>query len=205
MVNQIFKKFTMLIFSVLLIFSLTSCSWDQVNLHGIDKYSREDSMVSTTTYLLPFEKRTDQPEIFFNKYQYIAGDYYYLDSGIFSKRFLDRALVYLTYDKETYEEVKSFSLNMYPLSVKNRFTYNGYEFIETLALPKVYGNLNENNENRMFPQHLNLVSYNDEKNTMVYIGFYFGNGKTERDKEILSFSDVGAFLKEYFPMYDFDN
>ena len=204
MVNQIFKKFTGAIFSVLLIFSLTSCSLDQVNLHGIDKYSREDSTVTTTTYLLPFEKRTDRPEIFFNKYQYLAGDYYYFDNGIFVRRFLDRALMYLTYDKETYEEVKSFSLNMYPLSLKNRFTYNGYEFIETLALPKQYGYLNENNENRQFPYHFNFVSYNDEKNTMVYIGFCLG-GATERDKEILSFSDVGAFLKEYFSMYDFDN
>ena len=48
-----------------------------------------------------------------------------------------------------------------------------------------------------------MIAYNDDKCELVFMGFYIGPEFSEKDKELLAFSDIGAFLAEYFPFYDF--
>jgi hypothetical protein len=119
--------------------------------------------------------------------------------------------MYLVYDEDTYEGAKQFSLSCYPFSTIHQYSYNGYEFLETLLLPEYYGDLNEEGENKRFPYSFNFFSYNDQKKTLVFMGFDLDTyNPSERDKELLTLSDtgefvdMGAFLKEYYSFYDFD-
>ncbi len=112
-------------------------------------------------------------------------------------------IAYLTYDGETYIKAKEDMLDKTIRSEKNVFSYNGYVLAENLSAlvatdPK-YSSLNEEGENEMFPWIFHMVGYCDEKNTLVFLAFY-GSGEYMR----LSEKNVGAFLKKYYPIYDFD-
>jgi hypothetical protein len=203
------KKIKILCLCVLPLFLFSSCDKYQltggISLHGIEKYTPVNSSVEISEYLLPRENYTDHNNYqeFLEKYPYIDGDYYYIDIEDWT-RYQESALMYLIYDEETYEGAKQFSFSCYSFSAIYQYSYNGYEFLETLLLPEQKGALNEDGENKRFPYQFNFFSYNDQKKTLVFMGFYLGSNKTARDEELLTFSDMGAFLKEYYSFYDFD-
>lgn len=196
------KKIKILGFFILPLFLFSSCDSFKlkggVSLRGIEKYHPANSSLGISEHLLPSED-------FIEKYSYIEGDYYYIDTGLFSGHPQESELMYLHYEDKGYEEVKQFSLESYPLSSIHRYSYNDYEFFETLLLPKDYDCLNSEGENKEFPYRFNMISYNDTKKTIVFIGFCIDTASINKeDKELLTFSDMGAFLKEYFSFYDFD-
>ena len=187
--------------SLIILISLISGSCSSnlvVDLRGIEQYDPTNSSMSISQYLLPCKD-------FLKKYPYITGDYFYIDTGAFARRTIEQELMYLNYKDDIYDEVKNISLTSFPLSLTHQYFYNGYVFYESLLLPKLYNELDADGESRSFPNHFNMISYNGEKKVLVFIGFYLYKGDmSERDKELLTFSDMGAFLKEYFSFYDFD-
>ena len=181
-------------------FSFSGCM--DVELHGIEKYGRSNSSMTLTQYLIPILEGEDGEEAFLRDYQYIEGDYFYSDKGFLTKNAMEKALMYLIYDSEMYGEAKNVALNSFPLSSINRYTYNGYSFIENLAY---YNSHIDEGENLYFPKHFNMVAYNDEKNTIIFIGFIFGKeSMDEDDNAALNPFNIELFLKTYFPYYDFD-
>ena len=175
-------------------FFLTSCG---LELHGLKEYNPNNSSVSLSKKLLPNEQ-------FVDLFEYENGDYFYFDSGLelFPEHALERELLYLQYSEQAYINAKEYTINNIDISKKNHFSYNGYEFFENIE----YANYNEivdnDGENKYFPQEFNMYAYNDEKRTLVFLGFYVYKPST-KDTELLKFDNIGDFLKEYFSFYNF--
>jgi hypothetical protein len=83
---------------------------------------------------------------------------------------------------------------------KVHYTYNGYEFYENLKRPREKGELDGNGMNTSGLNSCHFICYNDSKQTLVFTGLI----QISKDDETCSQEDWGAFLKKYFPYYDFD-
>ena len=56
-----------------------------------------------------------------------------------------------------------------------------------------------------YPYEFNMVSFNDEKRIVVFMALYIPDYTlSEKDKELLTFSDMGLVLEEYFSYYNFN-
>jgi hypothetical protein len=188
--NKTIKKVAAIICSVLLsgicILS-TSCSkiFDYT-VQGIGSQVDDDSNM-VYGYLLPSEMET--------KYPYTDGDFYYRDNLIES---IVVCIEYLKYTDEIYPEAKEYMLANTDYTEKVHYTYNGYEFYENLKRPREKGDLDENGKNTWGLEVCHFICYNDSKQTLVFTALYQSSDKT------CSQEDWGAFLKKYFPYYDFD-
>ena len=66
-------------------------------------------------------------------------------------------------------------------------------------------NINSNIINDEFPYRFNMIAFNDDKNTIVFMGLRISSENiNETDEQLLTFEDMRAFLEEYFSFYDFD-
>ena len=190
---------------ILLTFNMDMCKTD-IEDHGIDEYHYASSSVGLTRELLPYEKNEEDDEEkyygFLTKYKYIDGDYRYTykdDGWLYHTR--ETVLIWLRYEPEVYEEAKAYMLETVPLSEKYRYEYNGYCFIANLRVDPLS---QEDGDYIEFPEPLLMVCYNDAKNILLFNGLYTTGKQAELRKEILDSSDWGAFLKEYYPFYNFD-
>ena len=107
-------------------------------------------------------------------------------------------IMYLIYDPETYAQAKTCALEKLQLSQENVFEYNNYHFIENTAIRSSLD---------CFPEIFNLFGYNDEKMTLIFIGYYIGMTEDvyKSDFPGLYPFDIEVFLKTYFSeFYDFD-
>ena len=193
---------------ILLTFSVSACATDLVR-SGIEEYSFATSSDGLTSGLLPYveneENHEQEYDGFLTKYKYIDGDYRYTykdDAPFYNTR--ETVLMWLRYESEVYEEAKAYMLETVPLSAKYRYEYNGYSFIGNLSIVSdrilnQYGDYSDS------PNPFLTVGYSDSKNILVFSGVSASFGtQAELLKEILDSSDWGAFLKEYYPFYDFD-
>lgn len=137
-------------------------------------------------YLLPPEIET--------KYLYNDGDFYYYDN-IMKGGF---CIEYLRYNEEIYFEAKEYMLSHTDYTEEVHYSYNGYEFYENLKRPRENGELDENGMNTWGLYNCHFICYNDSKYTLVFTWVMQNDAKT------CSQDDWGAFLKKYFPYYDFD-
>ena len=179
---------------------LISCDmgFSSPNLRGIDKYNEANSSVSLCQELLPSD---DYLELF----DYIDGDYHYIDNSGYGFSVRDeQVLMYLTYNEDVYKTAKEFTFqNIYFLE-NYKYSYNGYEFLVNICR-KMEGRDSDIVKSEIDPYWFNMVAFNDEKNTIVFMGFYMPEElRTPEVKQLLTFEDMGAFLKEYFLFYDFD-
>lgn len=171
---------------------MSSCQ--SVEIHSIEKFELSTSTVSLTQYLLPDEG-------FIDMFKYTDGNYHYYDNCKLANA-LELVLMELSYDAETYSKAKNYCLESMYLSDENVKEYNGYIFLENLELPQHLNRL-ENQKNVKFPYTFAMFSYNDSKQTLIFIGFYCGTGlHNEVDRDA---TDWGAFLDKYYSeYYDFD-
>ena len=182
----------MIISIILLTICMSACK--PVEIHNIDEFSIYTSTVSLTQYLLPDEG-------FIDMFKYIDGNYHYYDNCKLDNA-VERVLMELSYDAETYSKAKNYCLESMYLSDENVKEYKDYVFMENLSYPEDYECL-ENGENKNFPHMFTMFAYNDSKQTLIFIGFYCGTGlHNEVDRDA---TDWGAFLDKYYSeYYDFD-
>lgn len=184
------KKIRVCFFVVLmLIITLIHTSCYQYELSGIEKFNENNSSYGISGRMLPSND-------FLTLFEYIDGDYRYInDMGKTAK---ESELLYLTYNKDDYELAKSYAFEHIKCSETNIFTYKEYVFAENIT------NLADNPESPFeFPYIFNMIGYNDNSQTLIFVGFSIFD-PTEKDEQLLTFEDMGAFLKEYFSFYDFD-
>ena len=186
-------------FVLLLLITVISCciSCGVYEKKGIDKYSKGNSSFSLSVELLPSDN-------FLTQFSYIDGNYYYIDKGGSFTYKDEQEIMYLVYEDDVYERAKEFTFqNIYFLE-NHKYSYNGYEFMVNMC--RQMEGRDPNIVNSEFnPYWFNMIAFNDEKNTIVFLGFYMPkNLATPEIEQLLTFEDMGAFLKEYFSFYDFD-
>lgn len=175
--------------TVIFIFIINNTSCGKYELSGIEEFNANNSFYGVSARLLPDEK-------FLELFEYVDGDYHY--SNDMGRRSQESELLYLIYDEKNYNLAKSYALECVECSTTNIFTFNGYTFFENVT-----GLTDNPNSPFEFPYIFNLIGYNDDNRTLCFLGFSIFN-PTKKDEQLLTFEDMGAFLKEYFSFYDFE-
>ncbi len=176
------KKIMIILLVISISFSFASCS--ELKIQGLDSYSKELCSVGTTDYLFPDES-------FLAEFKYRDGNFhFYEDGGSFT---LVTTIAYLTYSDTDYEQAKVYCQEKFVLSEEHVFTYNGYHFAENLCNSVANDNLYE------YPEQFNMFGYNDEKQTLIFIG-YCNSYPNDKNKQLAE-TDFGAFLELYFSQY----
>lgn len=132
--------------------------------------------------------------LFLDDYEYTLGEFHYIDiSSIGCKSDPDEiVLLRLTYEKNTYLLAKSFTLANIPKYENNEYYYNDYIF---------YQNANFRTPER-FPHWFTMVCYNDELNTLLFMGFYDKSPYVENEIS----ANWKSFIDEtYGKYYNFNN
>jgi hypothetical protein len=136
------------------------------------------------------------PENFIENYDYEDGNYYFSEQGyIDQKKHIEKTLIYIQYDSETYLEAKAHSLENLILAEESIGEYNGYQFfINKTSVKSGLTYL----DGKHFPKKFLSFAYNDEANTLVFIGFYVVYPEVEADVAELVADNWGAFLEKYY-------
>ena len=187
------KRLNVILLCMLILLSslfMTSCN-STVNIEGIENFGEADSSVSLTKYLIPNEE-------FLDEYEYVYGDYYYLEEKPFVEENLEIAIMILEYEQDVYEKAKQYCISKLYLSDENVREYAGFTFAENLDLPKAYNYL-ENGKNKEFPCFFNMFGYNDEKCTIVSIGFHCGDDWAEEAQN--ADADFSKFIETFYSEY----
>ena len=104
----------------------------------------------------------------------------------------DKALMYLEYSDDVYEEAKNYILTEMDLDLSKERSYNGYIF-----------HFNKDCRVDDFPYEYLMAGYNDSKNRLVFLGLY---AAPEKHPELeCGETDFGKYLQiVYGEFYDFD-
>jgi len=188
------KKTNLLIITILILSSsvFSSCVLFKENIlvdDGIENFSVGTSSISLNQCILPSEE-------FINEFESINIDYHYkaIFETMLSPDGIERSIVYATYEKDVYLQAKQHCLNEMELSNENIIEYNGYTFMHNTAIDFL----------TKFPHAFNMFVYNDDLNTLVFLGCYFKDYTTDNAEEITN--NWGEFLKEQFgEWYSFEN
>ena len=174
------KKIVVAILTMLVCLSFCSCT--SFEKHGIEKYSPANSDVEITVFL--------PEDDFLTEYEYIEGDYhFYRYEEILFAPELERTILYLKYDDNTYQDAKKCVMENDYLSDNSVEEYNGYVFYNV-----------DYNDRGYHPWEFRRFAYKDANNTLLFIGFY----ECADYPNVSDFNDWGAFLEEYYgEWYDF--
>lgn len=187
--ETIMKKITRCVLIItMLCLCLSACDRDYSTEKRSPKdFSQNASELGVTRALIPEE--------FVEKFTYTDGYYchYCFSKSFFSSSSSDRALMFLQYDGETYEEAKAYVFANMDLSEESVESYNGYVFFDIYT--ESFG-INA-------PYQFKRFAYNESKKTLIFMGHY-----SFRYDDILDeYSDNwGAFLNDFYgDWYDFSS
>ena len=134
---------------------------------------------------------------FINNHSYIDGKFYYCYTYAinFKSSFYEKAILYLQYDDENYNFAKDDILSNTEHSTEHHFSSYGFEFYENLIFRKKH-------PISPFSRCFVMMSYNDVRKTLLFIGFT----KAERKLVLDSNESFTIFLNEqYSKYYQFEN
>ncbi len=183
------KKTYLLIIAILILSSsvFSSCGLfkkeEIIVKDGIETFAKETSSVSLNQWILPSVE-------FIDEFVYIDMDYHYKSvyTGLFYTDGAERSIIYAKYDEAIYSQAKQYCFDEMELSNENIIEYNGYRFIQNIKALKD------------FPSWFNMFAYNDDLNSLVFLGYY-----TTDDAEEITYN-WGEFLIEQFgEWYSFEN
>ena len=176
------KRFISLVV-VLLCLLFSSCA--PYEKSGLDRYYSSNSDFEITQFV---------ENDFCDLFKYIDGDYFFYreEPFVFCVN-CEKALLFFKYDENVYESAKEYIFKKQHLSENSVAEYNGYVF---------YDKFHGSGEWHNFPKRFMRFAYNDEKQILVFIGFY---ANEKESKSITQISENWElFLKEiYGDWYDF--
>lgn len=142
----------------------------------------------------------DNPEYFlpsktfYYDYKYIDAGYYMREATIFFGSGDSYVILHFKYEESVYFEAKEAMFEGIEPYDDNRYEYNGYVFYKNSNYIRLFNK----DEGDRFPKAFTMAGYNDDKNILMFIGYY---GESEQGEIV----DWGAFLKKvYGEHYDFD-
>ena len=181
-------------------FLLTSCYYDlyhcslneyidRIDNEGIGYSSYE---IDNPDYFLP-------SKTFLSDYKYISGEFYFYEEDPIkvSKESPSISLLILEYDKKTYFEAKDCMISNIPPVDNVYYTYNDYSFYRNKNfIDKFNADLAPD-----FPKWFTMAGFNDENNTLCFIGF-FDNSSVIDKKYYDDFnSNYQEFIDTYYGKY----
>ena len=159
---------------------LSSCAKDFQNFQsGLENFHSANSDHGLCDGLIPDD--------FIDLFEYMDGTYYkeYTSSGLF-RDVCERSLVYFEYDDITYNNAKSYAIENLILDEKQFAEYGGYSFFTNKTREHDTG----------YPRNFKVYGYNDENNTLVFLGFYVSVELYEEVDALAN--DWPAFLEKYY-------
>lgn len=166
---------------------LMLCACGSFKVTGIENYRKETCSVGLTAHMFPSDD-------FLTKFEYESGDYGYCDSGDFAWGYVT-TFCQLLYEDGIYTKAKEYCLSKFAVCVTHQYEYEGYLFYETISHEETDMNGTANSACR-YPKQFNMFAYCDEKNTLIFLGYYNGN-PNDTEKELAE-SNFGLFLKTAF-------
>ena len=152
-------------------------------------------------YICDFELTNDliyNDAQFLEDFKYIDGDFHY-ESDFWT---CSKTLLYLEYDNETYINAKNAVLENTPHYDNEVYEFNGYVFHKT---PNMYYNIEDSLKKFI------LIGYNDEKQTLFFLGAYVGPencfiNQEKRDRYTINSSEklINFIIYEYSEWYSFN-
>ena len=173
------------IFIVLLVLvfciSFNSCCCPNTyQISGLKNFHPHNSEFGTSDKIIP--------ENFIDKYNYIHGDYHYIEEGMsIFEHTVDRSIIYLSYNDAVYLDAKQYAMDNLDLSENVVEEYNGYIFYDNYA------------DDFSYPHNFKRFAYNDDNNTLIFIGCYISLDLNEEVNEIAD--NWGTFLDKYYGEY----
>ena len=187
------RRFCLLIFFVLYVFSIVACA--PVRKDGLPNYDKHTCTVGLTARLFPSDE-------FLERFQYTEGDYHYWDSDDWIWGYA-KTFAYLRYDPAVYQDAKQYCLEEFAFNSSNLHinTDNGYSFQEVYGSVAEYAIDPAVASNCNFPGCFNLFGFNDESNTLYFLGYYNGDPNSgERNMALTQFDEfINKVYGEYFP------
>ena len=194
---------SMVITFFLCVISLSSCYQDfyydslgeyitRIEQRGVG-YSQVE--IDYPDYFLPIKT-------FASDFEFVDGGFHYyeedLSREIFEgKREPEIAILYLRYCEDIYENAKKYMLNNIPRYGEKTYIYKDYIFYENANFISLHG--------RRFPKWFTMACYNDEKHTLMFIGFYDGYPGLSSEEQNNIEENWGNFLETYYgKYYNFD-
>ena len=201
------KVIAIILLLVTLSILLTGCGVVEIN--SLDRYKE---WVSETTFGFS-EVEIDHPKwflpsyTFLDDYIYIEGNFYYYSTEdlhfLINKDFMpDRSLLTLKYEESVYLQAKQCVLDNILVFEDKYYTYGNYQFyVNKNFMDKV----NYTAPDRPLPERCTMVCYNDENNTICFLGFYKRAAYQLSEKYINDLeSNWTSFIDQYYgEYYDF--
>lgn len=150
------------------------------------KFGQMGLSLDTPKYFLPSDS-------FCTDYEYTNTGYHFVEK--FKKEKNSMVILYIEYEQNVYYEAKTSMFDGIKPYDDNRYEYQGFEFYKnsnyiTAYVDGIYGD--------RFPKAFTMAGYNDEKRTLMFIGYY-NSSRTEIE-------DWGAFIESiYGEYYDFNS
>ena len=194
--KMFFNQLLFILLSIIVAMSFSSCS--------ITSYSGLDYYAANYKNIGDFELTLDlvyNDSLFLEEYAYSGGNFY------FEKQFLvyEKVILYLEYDINTYHAAKNAVMENTTLDKSRTYSFSGYVFYENMALPISHGHV-EDGHNTMPFKWFNLVGYNDEKHTIIFLGAQL-SPENSNNPEKYRISDeeemVDFIINEYSQWYTF--
>lgn len=186
---SVIRVFILALILICIFPSMYSCGDLHIKHNGLDYWIDHNEGMSSFTVA---NAGILMDEEFLETYRYSDGDFYYQydEMGFFSN-ILDRAFAWFTYDDEIYQQAKNSCITTDSAALNNGQEVLGYNFYMR--------------QDWDFPQWFSAVGCNDERKTLVFIGFYCSFDFDKKNKDLAK-TDFEAFLKEYYgEWYDWDN
>jgi len=172
---------------------LCSCG-SEYSIDGYENFQTSHSHYELNHYLVP---SLDFTELF----QYTDIDYYYREEYNSLFDFTERSFLVVKYEKQIYEQAKEYCFQNMQLSDTNFVEYNEYVFIENTELATKQ---DRNGTLSSFPNWFNMFSYNDNSNSLLFLGFYNSNYTSDDAQNVRD--NWGAFLEKHFSdIYDWED
>ncbi len=171
------------IVTILALALFCSCSFSYQHYErGLENYTEATSSYGITS------KSHFVGKQFLEDYHYADGDYYYEICDYYFGDIIERSFVWLIYnDGEIYQSAKQNKLESRNSELPS---FDGAE---------AYGFTFYINYELQFPQTFTTIGFNDEKQTLIFIGFH-GYSENGDNKAFISLAetDFAAFLKHYY-------
>lgn len=178
---------------------MTSCG-KTIKKTGINFFNYDDSEYGISNFLIP--------PGFLELYEYKNAGYYFYSQtdSIYEKTknecfCYDQTLMCLKYDESQYILAKSYMFDNMSLNLQEEYRYGAYIFYENMSFVN-YLKIKSVKYGR-FPYQYTMAGYNDEINTLLFLGLYCADGFTNIDIFPSDFEE--HVLTMYKEIYNFDD
>ena len=171
---------------------LTSCSLFITEYEGLETFGEGNSDMSLCQEVIPSGM--------ISKFEYSNGNHFFISKYELTKYEVQKVLLYLTYDADTYTDAKAFASTNLHLVERSDETVSNYVFFDNYGYEKFY---KEGRGMVDYPNFYRMVAFDDDNYTIVFFGMYIPDNSIHlgNDDSPTTFDDHLKYF--YGDWYDF--